>query len=70
MTTEESKIECVEFLRRIEIQILPQSLRSVIFGCNILSKIVTFCDKLLSTILPPSLVSRVQEGEKNISFSV
>ena len=27
-------------------------------------------DKLLSTILPPSLVSRVQEGEKNISFSV
>ena len=27
-------------------------------------------DKLLSTILPPSLVNRVQEGEKNISFSV
>ena len=27
-------------------------------------------DKLLKTILPPSLVSRVQEGEKNISFSV
>ena len=27
-------------------------------------------DKLLSTILPPSLVGRVQEGEKNISFSV
>ncbi|KAK8843906.1 hypothetical protein M9Y10_024989 [Tritrichomonas musculus] len=27
-------------------------------------------DKLLSTILPPSLVERVQEGEKNISFSV
>ena len=27
-------------------------------------------DKLLSTILPPSLVTRVQEGEKNISFSV
>ena len=27
-------------------------------------------DKLLSSILPPSLVPRVQSGEKNISFSV
>ena len=27
-------------------------------------------DQLLSTILPPSLVKRVQEGEKNISFAV
>ncbi|KAK8841085.1 hypothetical protein M9Y10_027926 [Tritrichomonas musculus] len=27
-------------------------------------------DKLLNSILPPSLVTRVQEGEKNISFSV
>ncbi|OHS98894.1 Adenylate and Guanylate cyclase catalytic domain containing protein [Tritrichomonas foetus] len=27
-------------------------------------------DQLLATILPPSLVKRVQEGEKNISFAV
>lgn len=26
--------------------------------------------KLLKTVLPPSLVERVQSGEKNISFSV
>ncbi|KAK8845686.1 hypothetical protein M9Y10_020604 [Tritrichomonas musculus] len=67
-TTNYLELSCVTF-NQFYVMTTQHVTRMLVHN-TLIQEEITKSDKLLASILPPSMVVRVQKGEKNISFAV